>query len=374
MLISGASDALLNLGAHVATGGAQLAYLEIPAATLRGFSDSLFPGFAKDAVADIVSGSGHRFMAGHDLLLDVVPRFASEPVGAFHQAGHILLTDFPTKAGIPIPGFSHSGLGQYLVDCGIPKGWMCLNIMDAGVGLLAIGEGSADLMAALSGDLPMNAWTFFDTYVQGSVELLAGVHLQNPLLLGAGIENVTAGVVSAWNTYTYQVPMEKFFGYSLTGALVGLGLAYLFGQAAGIDSKTTLSTAGRGAILGGLSAVSKYFSMGTAMGLLAFQIGKYVAERQNRTQLLSSGTLSVLLKEMDSNPIQRDIFEARLSMAFDFFAENAPFWKEECERRKAITAHMGGSALLEEEKKRIQLVSHPAKSLFANRESESRLF
>lgn len=119
----------------------QLAYLQIPAATLRGFADSLFPGFAKDAVADAVSGTGHRFMAGHDLLLDVMPRFATEPASAFHQAGHILLTDFPTKAGIPIPGFSHSGLGEFLVNCGIPKGWMCMNIMDAGVGILAVAEG-----------------------------------------------------------------------------------------------------------------------------------------------------------------------------------------------------------------------------------------
>lgn len=374
MLASDASDVLLNIGAHVAAGGAQLAYLEIPADTLRGFCDGLFPGLAKDATADVARGSGHRFMAGHDLLLDVVPRFFSDPRGALHQAGHILLTDFLTRAGIPIPGFSHGGLGQYLVDCGIRKGWMSLNIMDAGVGLLAIGEGSPDLMAALSGDLPMSAWTFFDTFAQGSAEVAVGIHLQNPLLLGGGIENVTAGVVSAWNTYTYQVPMEKFFGYSLTGALVGVGVAYLLGRSAKVDSKTTLSTAGRGALLGGLSAVSKYFSMGTAMGLLAFQIGKHVAERQNRVQLLSPGALSVLLKEMDSNPIQRDIFEARLSMAFDFFAENAPVWREECERCQAITAHMGGSALLEEEKKRIQLVSHPAKSLFANRESESRLF
>lgn len=356
------SEAILDIGAHVAAGGAQLAYLQIPAASLRGFADSLFPGFAKDAVADAVSGTGHRFMAGHDLLLDVMPRFATEPASAFHQAGHILLTDFPTKAGIPIPGFSHSGLGEFLVNCGIPKGWMCMNIMDAGVGILAVAEGYSNLMAALSGNLPMNMWTFFDTFGQGGIELAAGIHLQNPLLLGASVEELAAGVVSTWNTYTYHVAMEKFFGYSLTGALVGLGLACLIGQAKGEVPQYALSGAARGAILGGLSAVSKYFSMGAAVGLLAFQIGKYMALHERRDQILSPGTLDVLLREMNSCSVLREAAESQLSSILDYFAWKSPIWREEQARIGSLQAHK--PCLLEEEVCRVEQIVAPAPTIF----------
>ena len=367
MIAGGIPDALLDIGAHVATGGAQIAYLHIPAATLRGFTDGLFPGFAKDTVADAVSGAGHRFMAGHDLLVDVLPRFATDPAGAFHQAGHILLTDFPTKAGIPIPGFSHSGLGEFLANCGIHKGWMCMNIMDAGVGILAIGEGYSNLMAALSGDLPMNMWTFFDTFAKGGIELTAALHLHNPLLIGASIENLAAGVVSTWNTCTYHVPMEKFFGYSLTGALVGLGLACLVGWSKGDIPKYAMSGVGRGAILGGLGAVSKYFSMGAAVGILAFQAGKYMAMREMRAQALSPGTLDVLLRDMDAIPALRDAAANQMALVLDYFAKNSPIWEEEQERILSIQTQK--SVLLEEEIARTRDVLKPPPTIFDTAET-----
>lgn len=364
-------DALLDIGAHVATGGAQVAYLQIPAATLRGFADGLFPMFAKDSVADAVSGAGHRFIAGHDLLVDVMPRLATNPTGALHQAGHILLTDFPTKAGIPIPGFSHSGLGEFLVDCGIPKGWMCMNVMDAGVGILAIGEGYSDLMAALSGDLPMNMWTFFDTYAQGGVELAAAIHLQNPLLLGASIEDLTAGIVSTWNTCTYHVAMDKFFGYSLTGALVGLGLACLMGWTKGEVPKYALAGVSRGAILGGLSAVSKYFSLGAAVGILAFQIGKHMAMHKQQSHFLSPGSLDVLLQDMNAIPILRDTAESQLALALDYFAEKSPVWREEQERISAVQTQK--SDILEEEIARIEDFLEPQPTIFDTTEAKSTM-
>ena len=126
-----------------AAGGTQCAYMHIPADVLRNTVDGLFPSLAKNAAADAVSGFGHRWVHGHDLIMDIAGQFFRHPVHAVKQAGHILLTDFPTKAGIPIPGFSQSGLGSLLVDMGIPKGYLSLNMMDAGIGLLAIGEGSS---------------------------------------------------------------------------------------------------------------------------------------------------------------------------------------------------------------------------------------
>ena len=94
-----------------AAGGTQCAYMHIPADVLRNTVDGLFPSLAKNAAADAVSGFGHRWVHGHDLIMDIAGQFFRHPVHAVKQAGHILLTDFPTKAGIPIPGFSQSGLG-----------------------------------------------------------------------------------------------------------------------------------------------------------------------------------------------------------------------------------------------------------------------
>ena len=202
-----------------AAGGTQCAYMHIPADVLRNTVDGLFPSLAKNAAADAVSGFGHRWVHGHDLIMDIAGQFFRHPVHAVKQAGHILLTDFPTKAGIPIPGFSQSGLGSLLVDMGIPKGYLSLNMMDAGIGLLAIGEGSSDLISAMSGNVPMDAWTAFDTFGEGGIELALGYSTQNPLLIGAGIENILAGCVSTLKTFTDYVAYSerKRHGQTLHG-------------------------------------------------------------------------------------------------------------------------------------------------------------
>ncbi|MBC2596468.1 hypothetical protein H5P28_19540 [Ruficoccus amylovorans] len=152
--------------------------------------DGLFPFFAKFPLADsLASGGGHRWKAGHDLLLDLPGTFSQHGiVEGYRHAGHVLLTDFPTKAGIPIPGFSRAGLGQWLEGMGISNGWLNVNACDAGVGLFAVAEGSADLMQAFSGTLDMGPWTFVDTFVEGGVEVVLGCWLENPFLLAGGIE------------------------------------------------------------------------------------------------------------------------------------------------------------------------------------------
>lgn len=85
-------------------------------------------------------------------------------------------------------------------------------MMDAGIGLLAIGEGSSDLISAMSGNVPMDAWTAFDTFGEGGIELALGYSTQNPLLIGAGIENILAGCVSTLKTFTDYVDPASFSG------------------------------------------------------------------------------------------------------------------------------------------------------------------
>ena len=194
-----------SLATELLVSPGQMVYMHIPASELRNFADSLLPGLAKNPIADCASGMGHRYRAGHDLLLDVPSTFANHGPGeALKHFGHIVATDFPTKAGIPIPGFSHSGLGQVLEQWGIPKAWMSLNMSDAGFGFLAIADGHTTLMSAIQGHLTMDFGTALQTFGAGALELkLAMIATSNPVLMtAAGVQNILAGLVATWNTFS----------------------------------------------------------------------------------------------------------------------------------------------------------------------------
>lgn len=300
---------ILEVSFKTAAGGAQYAYMHIPADVLRHTVDGLFPSLAKNAAADAVSGFGHRWIHGHDLITDIVPQVFRHPVHAAQQAGHILLTDFPTKAGIPIPGFSQSGLGTLLTDMGIPKGYLSLNMMDAGIGLLAVGEGSTDLLSAMSGHIPMNAWTAFDTFGEGGIELALGYSTQNPLLIASGIENILAGCVSTLKTVTDYVDPASFFGHSMTAAILGTGISYTFNRKKDRDSiaKTVLGTSARSTLLGALSSASGYFTAGAFLGFSAMQIGKIMAANAQKEQVLCC-SCSPLAFEQQLRTFSQDSF------------------------------------------------------------------
>ena len=303
------STDILEISVKSAVGSAQYAYMHIPADVLRNTVDGLFPSLAKNVAADAVSGFGHRWVHGHDLITDIVPQFFRHPVHASQQAGHILLTDFPTKAGIPIPGFSQSGLGSLLVDLGIPKGYLSLNMMDTGIGLLAIGEGSCDLISAMSGNVPMDAWTAFDTFGEGGIELALGYSTQNPLLIGAGIENILAGCVSTLKTFTDYVDPASFFGHSMTGAILGAGFSYVLNRKRdkGSLDRTVLRTSVRSALLGALSSASGYFTAGAFLGFTAMQIGKIMAAHAQKEQMLCC-SCSPLTFEQQLKTFSEDAF------------------------------------------------------------------
>ena len=254
----------------------QFGYYSIPTDSLRNYVDGLFPYLAKCSIADSVAqGGGHRFKGGHDLLLDIPTTFGDHGlVDAVHHAGHILLTDFPTKAGIPIPGFSQSGLGSWLQTIGIERGWLSLNICDAGVGVLAVAESSPDLLNALDGSLTMGPWTFFDTFVEGGAELLIGFGTENPLLLIAGVQNVLAGLGATYNTLSVYVDPFTVLGSSMVSAILG----FIVGQSLGSgDLSSALASALRAGCVGGLFAISPSFGFAAISGLLMHALGKSFA-------------------------------------------------------------------------------------------------
>jgi hypothetical protein len=224
---------------------------------------------------------GHRYMAGHDLLLDI-PRTTQSHgfIEGLNQSGHILLTDFPTKAGIPIPGFSYSGLGKMLEECGLHRGWLQLNLSDAHLGILAIAEGSTDLLSALQGTLEMSHAVFFDTFVEGGIEVVFALSTQNPLALIGGLENILAGLVATYNKLSVYVDPLDFFGAAGVSAIIGFSLAIGLAQE---DLKSATVDAIRSGIVGSLFSVSAAFGFGALAGFSTYRIGALLAQQQNES-------------------------------------------------------------------------------------------
>lgn len=284
-------------------------YGTLDAKVLRKYVDSLFPDLAKDAVADELKGQWHRWKDGHDLLTDVVSKLVSDPEAALHRAGHILFTDFPTKAGIPIPGFSANGIGQILADWGINKGYMCLNIADGTVGIMAVSESHTDLLMALNGG-SLDGWSFFDTYVEGGLEIYAGFKTFNPLLIAAGFENVTAGIITTYDSLT--ITIEEFFGAALGGSLLGLGVSLLLWRNRPAEERIrkALFTGTRAAILGGASAISPFLSLGLAAGFCFHALCKSIIDGKARVHEYEPGIFKVMLESCMESPSFREAWEA----------------------------------------------------------------
>jgi hypothetical protein len=290
----------------------QMAYMHIPATELRNFVDGLAPSLAKNQIADCASGYGHRYMAGHDLLLDVPATFSSHGASAgVKHAGHIILTDFPTKAGIPIPGFSHSGLGQLLEQAGIAKGWLQISLFDTGVGVFAFADGATNLIQALQGSLLLDFGTACQTFGMGSVEIGFAVATQNPMLLAGGVQNVLAGLVSTWQTITVYVDPLDFLGAGGTSALLGFAVAH--GLAGESLTDATL-TAVRSGSIGALFTVSSAFGFGALAGFVACQLGRTLAQSHNRAAserlTVDRHSYELLIKELvTGNPLVGELIE-----------------------------------------------------------------
>lgn len=205
----------------------QGSYTHIPWEQVRHTADKLFPDVAVNKLADSASGLHHRWKEGHDLFVDVIgDTLPNKGINeAFQQAQHILLTDFPTKAGIPIPGFSHSGLGQYLVDIGIPKGYLSVNLLDTGIGIFAISDSATNLISAMHSDLAWGTMTAFNTFGIGTVEISAGLATQNPLLIVSGGGNIAAGSIS----YHDYCITPHVFDVALDTLLMSFGGSFLIG-------------------------------------------------------------------------------------------------------------------------------------------------
>lgn len=333
-------------------------YAELDSKVIRKFVDNAFPGLATDPIADCLDGRWHRWKEGHDLLTDVLPRITTDPGGALHQAGHILLTDFPTVDGIPIPGLSANGIGPQVLDSfkdirsqlqndplgigphildlfkshDINSGLLCINIDEAlqgGIGIMAVSESHSDLIAAMNGGT-LDGWTAFDTFGEGVIELEAGLHLHeliltastgitiyNPLLVAAAIENVVSGVIRTFNTIQLAIDdmftsIEEFFGAVLGGSIIGIGISLFLSRKQSTSQRIqrALFTGARAAILGGAGVISPFLSMGLAAGFCFHELCKSIISGEAKVHEYKPGIFRVTLESCMESPSFREAWEA----------------------------------------------------------------
>lgn len=290
------SQSSLITGSAIIVPG-QVAYVKLPADVVLKWVDKKFSLFSECLDADFIKGGGHRWKGGHDLLVDVPRTFMEHgPIRAFKHAAHVVLTDLPTKAGIPIPGLSgSSNLGQWLRDdVGIHKGYLTMHWADTGVGFLAIAEGATDISQALNDTLPMNEMVFFDTFIEGSFESAFpfvqhwlipasafGINNFNPVFIAAaGVENILAGIISTYQTVSVYVDPLVFFGSAGTSALIGFGLAY--GVAVESLSEASINGIRSGAV-GAFYSLSPAFGYGALAGFVSYKLGGKLADIHNKS-------------------------------------------------------------------------------------------
>jgi hypothetical protein len=270
------------------------------------FSKHLFSGTEPNKILDNILGINqgapklgnmHRWgnintglRGGHDLILDVGDTLIKKgPVKAAHQIAHIVLTDFPTKAGIPIPLLSINGIGKFLVTkLNIPIALLNIDLLETIVGGLSIAEGTNDLIAAFQGNLPWGVGTFFDTFVEGLIELKIGIVRRSSLLIIAGYENIAAGSKSLYDYLVepnfFGVPIDFLSNAFIYGFLIGGSISYLCSTGKPIPRKI-INTC-QGGLKTGL--LSSSFAMHPLAGLAMFStltmynLAKILGKRHNQ--------------------------------------------------------------------------------------------
>ena len=163
----------------------------------------IFTKYKTNSYLDCALGRWHRWrVPGHDPI-DVLKQIIKDPLGRGQwDFGHVFITDFFTKDGIPIPGLSQEYLGKYLVgilkNLGVdnPIKWLNLNGFDYLFGGFSIYNATNELGKALSDSIIDYEWyDYFHTFGAGAFDIYVGVQTANVLLLGSGIENFVAGSI-----------------------------------------------------------------------------------------------------------------------------------------------------------------------------------
>jgi hypothetical protein len=194
----------------------------------------------------------HRWKhPGHDPI-DITKSIITDPMGRGQlDAGHFV-TDFFTKAGMPLPGMSKEYLGGSIVNTlesiGVEKPikWLNMNGFDHFFGWSSLIESGDDTSIALSDEAVDFTWeTAFDTFGEGTLEIYFGLQTTNIIMLTSGINEYAAGSILLYkdmkrdhssiyenllNNLPNQVQLTTALGFYLTLSSVKNYIYYTNGK------------------------------------------------------------------------------------------------------------------------------------------------
>ncbi|MBO7597542.1 MAG: hypothetical protein J6T70_10925 [Bacteroidales bacterium] len=273
------------------------AYIRIPKETILKTLSDLCYKIGKDGevftrLDAYPHGNMHRWYGGHDLP-DVIKTFWNEGFASGIKHIKHLFSDISTPKGLPKPFCSEPYLGKLLQEkCNFTPRQLCfnltdivngfektLNVVDKGVGILCVGEGGMDVFNAFSGKMEMNFATFCDTFGEGAFQLAFGIPTGNGLAIAAGIENILAGIVSTWETYSISIDLVPFFGATLTSTLLGfITSKYLCKN----EMPEVIQKSVKSGMITALFQLSASFGYGAAACCAYIDYVKYLAQRDTK--------------------------------------------------------------------------------------------
>jgi hypothetical protein len=159
----------------------------------------------------------------------------------------------------------------------------------------------------------------------------------NPLLMtAAGLQNILAGIVATWNTFSVYVDPLEVFGAAGVSALLGFGMAKcLVGEEITVATRDAI----RSGTIGAMYSVSTAFGYGALAGFVVCRLANALASHHNNQ---SQNRLSV-------NPkAHKLLIETLRSGSTDIdkiLTETKPHWlAPEGTSRHSITRKLPSSA------------------------------
>ena len=268
--------------APTAIGISHLAATYVSAKELRAIIDGLFPVYAKNPTADFLSGGPiHRWKGGHGITDVFSTTYHQGAAAGFDHAAHVVLTDFPTVAGVPLPFLSQHEFGGYP---NLDWHWLNVNLWETSAGIFGIFDSSHDLIAALHGDMVMNLHALFVSSSKIAVEGVCAFWSHNPLLLFAAGEEALAVGVATWKTYAVYVSVGRILGSAIPAIALGFSLTCLLMRNRSHRERFTTSCANglRSGIVSTCFAVSPIFGAGAACWAFAIAWGGFFANKHNK--------------------------------------------------------------------------------------------
>jgi hypothetical protein len=232
----------------------------------------------------------HRY-AGHAFTdsLEVI----RNPQLSLLDFGKHLVLDVITKQGIPaVP----AEVTQFLANVFGTKihhiaPWIQFNLLEGVFGIVMNAQAISSLSQAIGGNLEWGASTAFRTIGVGSAEIVGGISAENPLWISAGVIDVSAGTVSAYQYYSQPffmgVPVASLLKSTAVGFAIGSTVSavwQLFMPEKPVVEK--VSTVMMGGAYGGaqtmLVTLLPWASAPSILLSLSYSAGKYMVKSKNK--------------------------------------------------------------------------------------------